>query len=733
MENNQKEDTKELFELSDIENNPKQPVLDIEQEVIDINEQMDTIQETMEGIEKLSDNIEQDKKKEKIKLKDKIKNKWNAMTKKKKIIFIISLVLIIIALAVGIFFAVKHFTKKDNAVKEEEVVFEADNYRYENGFLIFLDAKDQELGKYECENKDEKLCYVAYNEIEENLDITKKVDEEDNVLKTRSNILLDKYVFVHDNKDEEKILLYNIKEQKKLEEYNGVKTNINIKDYAIVKDYSNSYGLLNFTEDNVETKIDFNYDNLSIITEDKTENKVIIANESGRNYLIDYTEKSISKAINKEIVNYNNEYILAIDDTNKYYIYDYKNNQMFEDGYDYAKLYDGYVLIVKDNKLYFYDNNKNKLNETGIDFTLDHKYYQKIVIYDKDNNKLDSYVPFEVATEGSNIVITINGKTKTINKEEGRISSYTKYINYFDGILYVYNDDAKTNLVGQYKCSNLNTVTSESSSFDNCFIASDTSSVDNDMTFTTSSGMIPILNQRYIFIKDNPNAVSNSNTTIALYDLNDKKVLSKYLSVNTNLNTNSTDVSYLTDSNINIIAENKSSKYGVIAINGDSKLTSLIPFNYNSIEIIGDNYLVNDSKGYSLIDKTGKEITKKTSGKIRGYNSSYIKVLEGNSYVIYDLNGNKITNNTFNYVELYNEYFIGVDSSNKINVYSYTDSSKALLSESIQLNSNNYCGNGQLAFKAAFNGTTVTISVLNNNQYSSAVYTLVSTIETEVE
>ena len=137
--------------------------------------------------------------------------------------------------------------------------------------------------------------------------------------------------------------------------------------------------------------------------------------------------------------------------------------------------------------------------------------------------------------------------------------------------------------------------------------------------------MIPILNHRFVFIKDNPNAVSEGNTNIALYDLSTKKVISKYLSVNSTLNTNINEPSLQTESNINIIAKNNKNKYGIIKI-GDSGVSSVLPFNYSSLEIIGNYYLVNND-GYILVDKTGKEISKKINAKIRGYNTKYIKAI----------------------------------------------------------------------------------------------------------
>lgn len=58
--------------------------------------------------------------------------------------------------------------KKDKKVddnKEKPVIDEKDNYIYNNGTLKFLDKDDKTIGDYECENKDENKCYVAYLQV----------------------------------------------------------------------------------------------------------------------------------------------------------------------------------------------------------------------------------------------------------------------------------------------------------------------------------------------------------------------------------------------------------------------------------------------------------------------------------------------------------------------------------------------------------------------------------------
>ncbi len=721
MDDNNLEITKEIENLNDIENGEK-PVLDFEQEVLNINEDLDMIEETIDGIDKMTDDIKEIKTKKK--LKDKIKNKWKSFSKKKKIIIIVVSILFLLILATGLFFIFNNSKKSKSIEKKEDVIFEADNYRYENGKLILLDKSNKELGKYECKNEDEKLCFVAYYEKDEKIDNPKKIDEEGNILNTRSDIINNQYVFIHDSKDEneEKVILFDINSNNTIEEYNAIKYINN--NYAIIKDYTGSYGVLEFG-DEVKTKIQFNYDNLAMLNDkDKTN---LIANESGRNYLIDLNEKILTKAIAMDIVNYNDKFLVAVDDENKYYIYDYKNNLVYDDSFDYIKLFDDYNMFIKDKKMFFNSSDGFKLNEKGFDINNNYKYYQKLYIYDDNNELKETYESFEIEDNTNSISLKINDKEYIINKAEGKLSATTKYINYFDGILYIYDNLDKTNLIGEYKCTNKNVISDNSSSFENCFIASQTPlKQDNDMTQTSSDGIIPILNHRFIFIKDNPNVVSDSNTNIVLYDLQKNKVISKYLNVNTILNTNINEPSFQTESEIHIIAKNNKNKYGIVKIN-DSDVTPVLAFNYNSIEIISNNYLANND-GYLLIDKSGKELTKKITAKIRGYNSTYLKAVENNMYYIYDYNGNKITKEGYKYIELYDNYFAGIDSSNKLNMYSYKESTTALLNESIQLYADRYYGDGQLAFKINISGDTATIYTLKDGNYTSSVYSLVKNI-----
>lgn len=722
MDNKDIENTKEFDNLEEIMANPTKPAIEIVQndikQINDINENLDSIKETIESIDKISNEVQN------VKEKKKLKDKWKSLSKKKKIIIFIGVILLILVTTLIMLF-VNHDKKAEKkVVKEKDVIVIKDNYRYENGSIILLDKDDKDIGKYECKNKDENNCYVAFYDIDEYLDTTRTLDEDGNLKEQRTPIIDDRYVYIYDNEEDSKnsiILLYDIKNEEKLGEYTSVK--FASSDSSIVKDKSGSYGVIKINDKNVEKVIDFNYDNISFF-DDKIHSYYMV-NDNGRNYLMNSSSKIISKAISMNIVNYNDKYIVGVDDSKKYYLYDYNNKMIFDDSYDYIKVYDDYVALVTNNKLYIKYYDENKLHEIGYTIDAKYNYYNEVNIINEDGIVIDSYVPFNVVKNATTLTVTINDVDNVINLKEGEISKNTDYINYFDGVLYIYNDLEKKNLVGEYKCTNQNVLSSSSTNFENCFITRDVVKQDNDMTFYESKGLIPIINNRYVFIQDNPNALSDNNRNIVLYDLNDKKILSKYLTVNSNLNSESEMPSYIIDSDIKIIAQNKSNKYGVLSIN-DNKLTSLVPFNYVSIENIGNYYLAYDGTSYTLFNRNGEDLlpVKKVTNKIRGYNTNYIKVLEGSSYHIYDYEGNKITESIksgFKYIELYENYFVGVSSDNKLNIYSYKYPDKPLIlkegkEDSIQLKSDKYYGDGQLSFKVVISGNTVVIYTLNENE-----------------
>ena len=141
----------------------------------------------------------------------KLWNKWLGLDKKKKIIILVCIFLVLILLGVGLYFLLRK-DSEPSIEEEPPIVLEMGSYRYENGNLVFT-KDDEEIGRYECENKDETLCAMAPLTNDDDFSGTKKVDQDGNPLELISNVYFDRYVFIVDHKDEndKSIKVYDLK------------------------------------------------------------------------------------------------------------------------------------------------------------------------------------------------------------------------------------------------------------------------------------------------------------------------------------------------------------------------------------------------------------------------------------------------------------------------------------------------------------------------------------------
>ncbi len=711
-EKNDFETTKEIEELSDLNN-----------QIYEVNSA--PLEKKEESIEEKhqSDFFTPPKKR---KWKDKIKSWWQKRSKKQKIFILVGTFFVLVFLLAGIFFLIGKRNKKEEIPKQPEVILQEENYRYENGTLIFLNANKEEIGKYNCENQNEELCFVSYYSAEDAFDVEKQIYEDNTPVLTRSAIIDNTYVFINDNpkKDEERIKVYNMKTNFSDAIYKKVKK-VDANKY-ILKNETNLYGLVEFKNNEILTKLDFTYSYLGFTPNEKN---YYISVQNNRNFVIDETGKNISKAIEGTIKNINDQYIKVQLDNGKYEVYNYNNQNIFKESYDYAELYDDYVALLNDTKLYlkFYD--KNKLNEEAISLTT--KDYVKTSIYDKNNTLKETKESFAIEENGDIITITIKNNeetsTKMINKAEGVLNKSLRNLNYFDGKLYIYSNTEKTELLGSYNCSNKNNVTKGDKNLKNCTLAQDTIFEDNDYEIPGSVGAIPIFNQRFIFISDNPELVNETNQNIVLYDLKKSTNLGKYREVNTYSYTGTKEITFSTVTDLQVVAKNQSGNYGVIKINL-TDIAGHIGFNYSSIEKLRDYYVAKDANGYLLLSKNnGASLTSAIPYKIRNYGKDYVKVVHNGNYYIYDFKGKQITKTGLKYIELYDNFFAGVDTNNKLGIYTYEKSDKNILSgnELIQLNLNKYYGNGMLAFKVSGNE----ILVGHENAYVPAPQQIVLPVE----
>lgn len=705
-ENNELEKTKELEELSDLNN-----------QIVEVNENVET---TEEEIKEEKPAEEFFTKPTKVKLKDKMMAWWKKRTKKQKILIIGGAVLFLILLIVGIIFLVRALTKKPEVEPPKEVIVQEENYRYENGVLIFLNKNKEEIGRYTCENQNEELCFVSFYNTEDDFDVEKKVYENNSPIKTRSAIIDETYVFINDNplKNDEKVKLYNMKEQTEKGTYALIKKVSDTK--MIAKNENNLYGIIEIAGNEVLTKLDFTYDYLGFTPNDRN---AYISTQSGRNFVIDETGKNLSKAITGTIKNLNGNYVKVKLEDGKYEVYNYNNQNILNESFDYVELYSDYVILINDTKMYlkFYD--KNKLNEDAIE--LSNKDYVKTSIYDETNTLKETKESFTI--EENNEIININilnstdSKIVMVNKAEGNLSKSLRNMNYFDGKLYIYSNTEKTNILGSYTCSNKNNVGSGVTSLKNCMLATDTIFEDNDYEIPGSVGAIPVFNERFIFISDNPDLVNETNKTIVLYDLKKNTSLGKYRNVNTYSYTGTNDITFSTVTDLQVVAENQSGNFGVIKLNL-SEVIGHIGFNYSSMERLRDYYVAKGPHGYILVSKSnGSESSSAIQYKIRNYNKDYVKVKrdDGNYYIykIQDMQGKSINENGFKYIELYDNFFAGVNSNNQLGVFTYNNPKTNIISggELIPLNSTKYYGNGTLAFK--IDGISILVDNIATGKY----------------
>lgn len=667
------------------------------------------------------ENKEEKKVEEPIKKKSiiaKFKDFWSELDKKKKIMFIVIILLLVILIGSFIFFLIKGSDKPEdkpveNVVEEAPVL--ADNFYYKSGSLYFLDDVENEIGSYECENKDSNLCYVIYNNNRDDFDIPKLQSEDGSEILKRTNIYENDYVFIFDNEEEDATLikLYSISKKEVIEEYNDVKTYDD--SYVVVSDMDNKYGLIKI-ENGITEVVPFEYDYLGMID---TESNLIAKNKKGF-FVIDMNNKKLSSYFDEsyKIKNYNENFVVALVDGD-YNLYDYKAD-LIKGGYNFISINGNYAALVDSLNLYLIDKDGNKYNEGNI--KLESKEFVKTYIYDKEENLVETRRSFEWSIKDNvvELVIYEDGEKdptyKNVNLIEGKINSKLKYVSYFDGKLYFYKDEDKQELLGSYSCSNKNEVSKETDSYSSCFIAKDTIYENNDMMSVNDSSrksLSALINDTFVFISD-------GNNEVKLYNLNTSKIMGTYTSVNTYMENNDYTFDKFSG-HVEVVGMNKKGKYGVLEIDG-SDVKALYTFDYNKIERLGEYYLVQDvSNSWKMLFDNSE--TALIPGKILGYNSNvkYIKASVGNKYAVYDIQGNSIGNG-YKYVELYSDFYAAVNTSNELFIYDYMGTQ--LSNNVIQIGNYSYTKTETPAFKVKYDGNDYIVSVYNGKDYDEYIATM---------
>ena len=703
------ETTKEVITLHDLSlealNNLEEKDEEVTEEadVEDLDENMEkadlVFKTEVETKEEVKEELAKEKKENIFK---KLAKKWKSLDKKKKIIVICVAVVLVLLIAVGIFFLV---SGNDGPLDDTpDVILESDNYRYENGTLIFLDG-DSEIGRYECEHKDETLCEVSYLTNDDAFDQTRMIDENGNDLTLRSQIYHNRYVFVTDREstDTERIILYDMQENSTVQELKSVKAYDD--NYVALENTDNYYGLAQINDGEFKMVIPYEYEAVGVLPDQEEITRVMVQKD-GSQYLSDLSNKVLTKAFDETIVGANDRYVKTKDSEGAYHVYDYNVTELKDKTWDYVVLLTDYMITVEDQKLYVMNYEGSPMNREGI--ALNNENYNAVETYE-ELKLIDTEKSFDYELTGTLLNINVyNGSDKenhSINLNEGRLSSSLAYLEYFDGKLYLYSDQDKNTLIGSYPCDTRNEVGDGTSSLERCRIASEsfmreTTGNTKEIDESGKLGWIPVIGKRYAFIADGD--------TIVLYDFTDSKKLATYSNVDTRSYTGVSEVTFTDASSVSFIAQSKNSgKYGVARISSGG-VTPLIAFEANSIKGLGNYYVVEKDGTYALYDLDGSKKSDDKTSPIVDYHGDYLKTYKDNSYFVHKFNGSVNDQSSHTYIELYDEYYVTVDNKD-INIYNYDgENLTANLSSGtrdlLKVQIDNFYGSGAKAFSVTFSG-----------------------------
>lgn len=575
------------------------------------------------------------------------KNKWDDLNDGIKtgiIIGSIAILLVIIGLIIYLVFFNK--PKEEEKPKEDPVILEKDNYRYEDGKLIFLNKSEKAIGEYECTIKDAEKCYVAKLDYSsDTFDRIKSVYEDGIEIEKNAPIYYDNYVFVYDN---EKISLYNINTKESDLDLRSLKVYDTEENLVVIENEDSKYGIIKITEEGYEYLFRCSYDNVGIIN---TELVYSTVQDKDKYYIVDRDGRRVSNNIKATIMSASEDYIVGEND-GVYSLYTYEYDELIS-GYDYIKEINGIITLVKENRLYLRDKELNKLYEDGI--RLENDNYVKKYVYDKNNRLIETKKSYELEVEENIATITIGDDTKEVNTLEGLISNKYSYLSYYGGKLYFYSDEEKEDVLGTYACTNKNSIETEEDFLTSCNI------------YVNELGMSGIYNNEYVFIYDNANT---DDIKYYLYSLKENKAKGIYSSLNIiNEQELNAQIKPIPTSSSMIIAKsatgNNKGNLGVLEINSE-KVQGKVSFSYKNISKEFNYYLMqNIEDSYSI------------------YNEDFTKI-----------------SNEFSHIKLFKDYYAAI-SNNKLNIYSY-DRTLGILEKDIETNST--------SFEVTFdNGFTITI------------------------
>ena len=279
-------------------------------------------------------------------IQEEVKTENQKMDKKKKIMIIGGIIVfVLLILGIVLYFVLNKKEEENNEEeKPEDVVLVESNYTYKNGVLTIFDKEEKEIGTYECHNKDEELCYVAFYENNEDEFNTSVIYVDDELYLERSTNYQD-LIFIYDSsKDKPEIVLYDLAKKEEIDKYTELKK-VN-DNFVIVKKNDIYVGLK--IENNTIQEVISGYDYLTY--NENLENDYLIAGKNNVYYLLDLTGREMTKGISGQIVGFNDTY-LVVKNNDTYKVVDY-NGEDYLGGFSFIELYDDFVAVVEDGKLY---------------------------------------------------------------------------------------------------------------------------------------------------------------------------------------------------------------------------------------------------------------------------------------------------------------------------------------------------------------------------------------------
>ncbi len=571
----------------------------------------------------------------------KLKKIWNKHNKKRKIAIII---IGILDLLLIIFAIIRLFNINED---DKKVIIEKENFIYDNGTLKLLDEKGKIIGNYQCKNKNQNNCFVAYETNDDNFDTDKNVYENNKNIKQRSKIYNNRFVFISDNAEgkNENIKLYDIKKKEILETYYSIKSYNDKNNFIVVSDKNNKYNLITLDK-KINNILKNNYDYIGKIL-DNSDMTIVKTNKTYE--ILDENNNSIFST--NEEIKYFDKNSIVIKDDNGYKVLNYNNEILLEKS-KFITLKNNYIIYINDEKLNIMDIDKNSIIPESLE--LKNNNYIPKYIFTKELKQRSVKRAFDLDQDNENLTITIfeenNKHLYKYNLNDIKNNKELVYYSYYDGRLYFYSDLQKTKLSGIYNCTN--------KSLNKCYIAKDASNTDLST---------PIFSNRFVFVYDSASN-GNGDIKVNLIDLKTNKKLGNYIEVTTNSSQyeNNKTNTFIVNDIAYVSAKNKNSKIGMLKIIKGS-VTKNVSFDYDDLEIINSNYIkgIKDNKNV-LLDFSGNDLKD-------FYSKTYYVIKNNNSnYEIYNFeNNNKVIDGSFAYVKFYQDYLAAVNQANVLYIYNY--------------------------------------------------------------